>query len=156
MRRADPKAALSGLDAFVIGLLWVKVLTFLKVVNKQMATFILAVIQILLDLRYFAVVMIVVIFMFADMMRIAVSTKDNGAFCLSLAHDAGGQLQGPIRDFCSSNPGDSILRVYSIVIGDYSLDDYEITRGMTILFVILTLICVIVMLNVLITVISDS
>lgn len=179
-RRAEPKDALPGLDAFVVGLLWVKVLTFLKVVNKQMATFILAVIQILLDLRYFAVVMIVVIFMFADMvsheivgsgaricglelnllflwqMRIAVSTKDDGAFCLSLANEAGGQLQGPIRDFCSSNPGDSILRVYSIVIGDYSLDDYEITLGMTILFVILTLICVIVMLNVLIAVISDS
>jgi len=65
----------AGLNSLVIGLLWIKVLGFLKVVNKEMSTFILALIQILWDLRYFAIVLVVVIFMFADMMRIAVSNK---------------------------------------------------------------------------------
>lgn len=57
----------NGLNALVIGLLWLKVLGFLKVVNKEMSTFILALLQILWDLRFFALVLIIVIFMFADM-----------------------------------------------------------------------------------------
>ena len=66
---ANPGKYLPGLNAFVIGLLWIKVLGFLKVVNKEMSTFILALIQILWDLRFFAIVLVIVIFMFADMVR---------------------------------------------------------------------------------------
>lgn len=55
---ANPGQYRNGLNAFVVGLLWLKVLAFLKIVNKQMSTFIYAVsfffffefkIQILMD-----------------------------------------------------------------------------------------------------------
>jgi len=59
----------NGFNAIVVGLLWLKILGFMKVVNKHMSTFIMAVTQILRDLRYFAIVLVVVIFMFGDMMR---------------------------------------------------------------------------------------
>jgi len=52
-----------------MGLLWIKVLGFLKVVNREMSTFILALMQILWDLRFFAIVLVIIIFMFADMVR---------------------------------------------------------------------------------------
>lgn len=57
-------------NAFVLSLLWLKILSFLKAVNKQMATFILACLQILIDIRYFIVVLLVFIMMFGDVMII--------------------------------------------------------------------------------------
>jgi len=57
---------LFSLFSLYAGLLWIKVLAFLKVVNKDMAVFILALIQILCDLRYFAVVLVVIIIMVCD------------------------------------------------------------------------------------------
>jgi len=41
----------NGLNTFVLGLLWIKVLGFLKVVNKEMSTFILSLLQILRELK---------------------------------------------------------------------------------------------------------
>jgi hypothetical protein len=47
-------------------------------------------------------------------------------------------------------------RSYALLLGDFELDDYRETKGMTVLFVFFTLIGVIILLNVLIAVISDS
>jgi len=66
---ANPNKYRAGMNSLVIGLLWIKVLAFLKVVNKEMSTFILALLQILWDLRFFAIVLVIIIFMFADMVR---------------------------------------------------------------------------------------
>ena len=59
----------NGFNSAVVGLLWLRVVGFLKLVNMHMSTFITAVFYILLDLKYFAIVLIVVILMFGDMMR---------------------------------------------------------------------------------------
>jgi hypothetical protein len=80
------------------------------------------------------------------------STKDNGAYCIENEDNLG----GPALDFCSSNLGDSYLRVYALLLGDFELDDYKETSGMTVLFIIFTLLGVVILLNVLIAVISDS
>ena len=96
----------TGLNALVIGLLWLKVLGFLKVVNKEMSTFIMALSQILYDIRFFMVVLIVCVFMFGDMFYIAVSSKDNTQFCTDDEQES-----GAIEDFCDSG-WTSYLRVY--------------------------------------------
>jgi len=150
----NPNQYRQGFNAFVLGLLWMKVLGFLKVVNKEMSTFILALNQILQDLKYFALVLAVIIFMFGDMLHIAVSTKDNGLYCI-LGEELD-ELNGPTQDFCSDKPIDSYLRVYALLLGDFELDDWRDTDGITVLFVIFTLIGVVILLNVLIAVISDS
>jgi hypothetical protein len=80
------------------------------------------------------------------------STKDNGAYCIANEDN----LSGPALDFCSSNLGDSYLRVYALLLGDFELDDYKESSGMTVLFIIFTLLGVVILLNVLIAVISDS
>jgi hypothetical protein len=85
-----------------------------------------------------------------------VSTRDNGGFCQSLNET--GDLTGASADYCSEDPIYSYLRVYAVVIGDFSLDDYIGTYeafAMT-LVIMLTFIGVVIMLNVLIAVISDS
>jgi hypothetical protein len=73
------------IHAIAIGLLWLRLLTFLKVVNEKTATFILALVQVsiipacleeadatvlipsrIFDFRYFLVVFTAVIFLFAE------------------------------------------------------------------------------------------
>ena len=95
----------TGLNTLVVGLLWVKVLGFLKVVNKDMSTFIMALSQILYDIRFFMVVLVVCVIMFGDMFYIAVSTEEDTEFC-SREQDS-----GTIEDFCDSS-WSSYLRVY--------------------------------------------
>ena len=141
----------NGFNAFVVGLLWLKVLGFLKVANRHMSTFIMAVFQILLDLKYFAVVLIVVVCQMGDMMSIAVGTKDNGSFC-----EENEEQDSTVEDFCSDNRTDGYLRVYALLLGEFDLDSYRETKGLAILFVIFTVVGVIILLNVLIAVISDS
>ena len=141
-----------GFNAFVLGLLWIKVLGFLKVINRDMSTFILALIQILSDLKNFGVVLLVIIFMFGDMMNIALRTKDNGLYCLANTED----LSGVAEDFCTEELYRSYLRVYALLLGDFELDDYKESTGITILFVLFTLLGVVILLNVLIAIISDS
>jgi Ion transport protein len=143
-----------GFNSFVLGLLWIKVLGFLKVVNREMSTFILALIQILGDMRYFMLVLLVILFMFGDMMHIAVGTKDNGQFCVQ--NMAAGTLSPPAEDFCSPDQSDYYLRMYALLLGNFELDDYKDTKGMTAIFIVFTLIGVIILLNVLIAIISDS
>jgi hypothetical protein len=63
--------------------------------------------QILFDMRYFMIVMLVVIFMFGDMFHFAVSTLDQGNFCLQDG------LADPTEDFCvPATATASYLRVY--------------------------------------------
>ncbi|KAL7568628.1 hypothetical protein ACA910_022727 [Epithemia clementina (nom. ined.)] len=142
----------TGLNALVVGLLWIKVLGFLKVVNKEMSTFIIALTQILYDIRLVMIVLIVCVIMFGDMFYIAVSTKNNGQFCA--ANDEAGESDA-VDDFCTSS-WDSYLRTYSILLGEFELNDMMATTGTTILFIIFTVFGVVVLLNVLIAVIFDS
>jgi hypothetical protein len=65
-------------------------------------------------------------------------------------------LAGPASDFCSTNLGNSYLRVYALLLGDFDLDDYKESNGITVLFVMFTLLGVVILLNVLIAVIADS
>ena len=67
---AHPGEYRNGFNSFVVGLLWIKVLGLLKIVNKDMSSFILALLEILSDTKYFMIVLIVVIFMFGDMFHL--------------------------------------------------------------------------------------
>jgi hypothetical protein len=106
LHQKSPNEYLNGLNAFVVGLLWIKVLGFLKVVNRQMSTFIVALSQILYDIRLFMVVLLVCISMFGDMFHIAVSTKDDGEFCANEEQES-----GTLQDFCE-NSWASTMRTY--------------------------------------------
>lgn len=82
----------------------------------------------------------------------ALATKDNGEFC----PDNKDELSGPADDFCSYELYNSYLRVYALLLGDFELDDFRESSGMTILFVMFTALGVVILLNVLIAVVSDS
>jgi hypothetical protein len=44
-----------------MALLWIKVLGYLKLVNKQMATFITSLTRIILSIRYFGIVLLIIV-----------------------------------------------------------------------------------------------
>ena len=83
---------------------------------------------------------------------IAVSTKDNGLFCENIDEDA----EGTLIDFCTPGGARSYLRVYALLLGDFELDNYKETQGMIVLFFLFTVGGVIILLNVLIALTSDS
>lgn len=81
---------------------------------------------------------------------IAVGTKDNGDFCDTNEEN----LDSTVEDFCTDNDRTgAYLRVYALLLGDFELDSYRQTEGLTALFVIFTVVGVVILLNVLIAVI---
>lgn len=101
----------------------------LKVIHRDMSTFILSLFEILYDIRYFLFVLCVFILMFGDMLHLAgtcccfycnpvllfirshavypsVVNKDDGEFCLR------DDLEDPTNDFCDSMMMERYLRVY--------------------------------------------
>ncbi len=101
--------------AFVLGLQWFRLLGFLKVVNEQLATFIEALKQILFDIRFFCVVLAILVFTFGDMFHL-IFVHDDDLDCTESQDDFSAS-----QDFCSPNVIDSYLRVYAVIIGDAQL-----------------------------------
>jgi Tfp pilus assembly protein PilE len=65
-------------------------------------------------------------------------------------------LSEPAEDFCSPKIYNTYLRVYALLLGNFDVNDYRESKGMTILFVMFTLLGVVILLNVLIAVIGDT
>jgi len=138
----------AAVNSSILGLLWLRILAYLKVVNESMATFVLSVFQILLDIRYFLLCMVVVTFMFADMFRVVYISSEN------IQCDAD-DIDNVTKDYCS-NSINSYLRTYTILLGEVQVDQINNSTTLTVLWFLLTLFGVVIMLNVLIAVISES
>lgn len=151
--RFRPDASVATWLAITTGLLWIKFLGFLKAVNMELATFILAVIEIMKAMRWFLLVVFITIVMFADMVEII--SKATPGVCPTGAEQDSRRLDAQ-EDFCSPSAFDSYLRIYAIFVGDVSLDDYQTTTSITILFVLFTMFGVIALLNVLIAIVTDT
>lgn len=135
--------------AIAMGLLWLKLLGFLKALNREMATFILAIVQILHDIRWFLVILAIGIFTFSDMVHI-IATGGGWDSCETA------EGYDTAADFCSENVFTAYLRSYSILVGDVNLDDYRETPFTSFLFVAFTFLGIIILLTMLVAVVSDS
>jgi len=58
---------LRGLLAITTGFLWLRVLNFLKAINMQLATFVLAILQITKDIFWFCVILLTLVVSFSQM-----------------------------------------------------------------------------------------
>lgn len=134
---------LRALLAITTGFLWLRVLSFLKGLNRQLATFVLAILQITNDVFWFCVILLVMIVSFAQMFYTLMVPKE----CAQLPLNA-----EPCRQ------DEYYLKVYTILLGDYGLYEREEFSTMisVVLAVLFTFIVVVLLLNVLIAVASDS
>lgn len=131
-------------------LIWIKLLGFLKGINLHLTMFIESLGRILYGMRWFLVVTALTIMAFADMMHLAL--YELPGVC-SAVEEAQNDL---IADYCSSSLLKNAVRAYSIFVGDVGLDDYRMSPLTTFLWCIYMFVGVLMLLNVLIAIITDS
>ena len=126
------------------GLLWLRALGFLKTINMHLATFVLATVQITKDLAWFLLILFAVVVSFSQMF-----------YTLLLPPECADESSAT-SSICK--PSEYYLSVYSILLGDYGQFDREDfhTPFSVFLIVLFSFMVVIVLLNVLIAIVSDS
>ena len=127
------------------GLLWLRALGFLKTINMHLATFVLATVQITKDLAWFLLVLFAIVVSFSQMF-----------YTLLLPPECADETSSAASSVCK--PSEYYLSVYSILLGDYGQFDREDfhTPFSVFLIVLFSFMVVIVLLNVLIAIVSDS
>jgi hypothetical protein len=149
-------------QAFTIGILWIKVLGFLQLLNRKLAAYILAVFEMIKEVWQFSLVLLVMVFGFGDMFfTIYTIYREEGGYdsvCPnfgdeSLSTRVESQIESP---FCSSSRYPGYLGVYRLFVGDISVNDFD-ANGLTVtLFVLVTFLGIIVLLNMLIALVLES
>jgi len=134
---------LRGLLAVTTGMLWLRVLSLLKAINQQLATFVLAIIQITKDILWFCVITFTLVVSFSQMFFTLLAPSTCSA---SNTEDM------------QCKPSEYLLRSYSVLLGDFGLFKREsFSSGFSVfMIVVYTFLVTVVLLNVLIAVASDS
>ena len=119
-------------------MLWIKFLYFFRIFQST-GYLIRIIIEVVVDMRYFLFIMFLTTIAFGDAMR-SISTSEE-----------------PQDEFIPTYPH-SFTYVYRMILGDFSHEDFgQIARPyMWILFVLCTVINMIIMLNLLVAIISES
>ena len=135
----DDNTYLRILLAVATGFLWLRVLSFLKALNVQLATFVLAIIQIAKDIVWFCVILATLVVSFSQMF-----------FTLLAPASCGTDEVDDIK--CKST--EYLLQGYSVLLGDFG--NFERKHFSVFLLVVYSFLATVVLLNVLIAVASDS
>ena len=144
-RSLDGTGFLRGLLAITTGFLWLRVLSLLKAINMQLATFVLAILQISKDIIWFCVILLTMIVSFAQMF-----------FTLLAPASCAGADGGGSDKQCSQS--EYLLRTYQVLLGDFGdFDRDDFTTVFSVFLVVFySFMVVVVLLNVLIAIASDS
>lgn len=131
--------------AIATGLLWLRVLSLLKTLNIHLATFVLAIIQITRDILWFCVILAVVVASFSQM------------FYTLLLPPSCATAESSNEESCYK--GEYYLRTFTILLGDFGgyFSRSSFTTAFSVfLIVFFSFMVVVVLLNVLIAIVSDS
>ena len=133
--------------AVTTGCLWLRALSLLKSLNVQLATFVLAILQILQDILWFLVILGALVSCFAQMF-----------YTLLLPSTCA--TEGADRSDPQCYQSEYYLRLYTILgnLGDFDQFDRETFRTVfsVFLLVFFSFMVVIILLNILIAIVSDS
>jgi hypothetical protein len=139
----EDTSTLRGLLAITTGFLWLRVLSLLKAINMQLATFVLAILQITKDIIWFCVILLTLVVSFAQMFFTLLAPS-------SCATAEASDMQCKQTEY--------LLRAYTILLGDFgNFDREQFTSGFSVFLVVFySFLVTVVLLNVLIAVASDS
>ncbi|KAL7554019.1 hypothetical protein ACHAWF_017627 [Thalassiosira exigua] len=115
--------------------LWLRIMAFIKVRNKQLATFILCSVEIMKDIKWFLLVLFAAMASFAQMW-VSFTLEPNEAE--------------------SQHYMEGYFKAYTMMLGDLDSEALRIHPLIAILFVLYTFGVTIVLLNILIAIVSDS
>jgi len=132
------------LTAFSTLILWMKVLFFLKSIFVDFAVFVGGVFYVVRRLVTFLISLLVILVMFAQMFFTVFQEKED---C---------QKPNVIDHPLWCNFWFSLLKVYTMLLGEIDMDDFIDNPGSIVLFVFFMLLVVILLANVLIAIVTDS
>jgi hypothetical protein len=157
--------------AVTTGLLWLRVLSLLKSINMQLATFVLAIFQITRDIMWFLLILLTLVVAFAQVCLYWFSPAFSSSPLLIVApFSFSSQMfysillppecayNEPPPDGLECKSAEYYLKTYSILLGDFGQFDRDnfVTAFSVLLVVTFSFMVVIVLLNVLIAIVSDS
>jgi hypothetical protein len=137
--------SLRNLISVTTGFLWLRVLSYLKGINEQLATFVLCILTIVRDVTWFCIILLTLVVAFAQMFFTILVP----AYCADTSvPEQNGEC----------TPSEYYLNAYSLLLGNfgnYIRDDFY-TVFSVFLAVFFTFVVTLVLLNVLIAVANDS
>jgi hypothetical protein len=151
------------LASWTVGMLWLRLLGYIRTLNINFATYITCLLQILVDISSFLIIMLIVMLMFGSMIFLnnVESAYESIAFAaswdveeeLKVSKEAQGANDFDMHPFLTS--WETLLSMFRILLGE--THRYWFHSPMEIgLYVSYELVVVILMLNVLIAVVGDS
>ncbi|KAL7571743.1 hypothetical protein ACA910_002840 [Epithemia clementina (nom. ined.)] len=140
-------SGIRNLLAAATGFMWLRCLSFLKGINMQLATFILAILQIAKDVFVFCIIVLILVIAFSQMF-FTILAPDS----CSISNNSTGSDQ--LANSCMQS--EYFLTTYLLLIFQELDRDLFTTSFSVFLVVIYSFMVVLVMLNVLIAVASDS
>ena len=152
LNRDEETTDLSGIRnllAVTTGFMWLRCLSFLKGINMQLATFILAILQIAKDVLWFCFIVLILVIAFSQMF-FTVLAPDS----CSYSDSTNTTNEEDSTRVCEQS--EYFLRTYLLLIFQEFERDYFTTSFSVLLVVVYSFVVVLVMLNVLIAVASDS
>jgi hypothetical protein len=130
-------------------LLWLKLMGAFKILNSAFALFLYAVDEVMKKVKWFLLFLFMITFMFSDAARTIVAARG----------DCRGRIDMDMYlmdEFCSDSLFSIVVRMYSVVVGDVNLQDFQSSNAMVAIFVLFTFFSIIIILNILIAIIIDS
>ncbi len=130
-------------------LLWLRLMGAFKILNSAFALFLYAVDEVIKKVKWFLLFLFMITFMFSDAARTIVAARG----------DCRGRIDMDIYlmdEFCSDSLFSIVVRMYSLVVGDVNLQDFQSSNAMVAIFVLFTFFSIIIILNILIAIIIDS
>ncbi|KAL9186896.1 hypothetical protein ACHAXT_010616 [Thalassiosira profunda] len=134
--------------SLTIVLLWLKLMGAFKILNAAFSLFLYAVNEVIKEVRWFLLFLMMVVFMFADAARTVVAARGD---CQVISED-----DYITQEFCSDNLLSVVTRMYSVLVGDVALEYFQSSDALVTVFVFFSFFSIIILLNILIAIIIDS
>eukprot|EP00978_Attheya_sp_CCMP212_P019715 scaffold55477_cov57-Attheya_sp.AAC.3 len=146
--------------AFTTFLLWFQFVRIMKVLNRRLATFVLAINQILRDVFLFFLIILVGIIGFGDTFFTILEANIDACpenFFNRVENTTVANYENEIENpFCSENHFLSYVSIYRIMLGDLQFELFEDSIITIILFIFLTFFGIVIFINMLITLVDES
>lgn len=130
-------------------LLWLRIINQYKIMNSSFALFIYSVKEVIQKVKWFLIFLLAIVFMFSDAVRAVVAARGD---CLNAT-----LIDDPyIQEFCGDGFIATTIRMYSLLVGDVSLEYFQSSGAMVTVFVFFSFFSIIILFNILIAIIISA
>jgi len=130
-------------------LLWLRIINQYRIMNSSFALFIYSVKEVIRQIKWFLLFLMAIVFMFSDAARAVVAARGD---CWN-----GTLIDDPyIQEYCGDGFIATTVRMYSVLVGDVSLEYFQSSGAMVTVFVFFSFFSIIILFNILIAIIISA